>query len=238
MAAEFTTEIMDELRHGVAVCRSSTQFLEIRADQNWGAAEDRARWVRKSLELWRLQGDAEEEKALWRSQLEVQVRKEKAFYMRALLAAGVKEEELKGARSELLKQAVLQSRVSIETELFHKRREYLKAEGTKELRLRELINEARAAKERFELNLSCPYIKSELAEPEVEARGYFLREVNLGIRAQSKEMENLLEVQKARLSEVLGGRLEELAEVKSKRQKTTEAGEKEVEKKAEKAEKK
>ena len=140
----FSAEVIDELRHAADVCRSSTQFLEIRADQNWAAAEDRVRWVRKSLEMWRLQGDAEEEKALWRSQLEVQVRKEKVFYMRSLLAAGVKEEELKGAWSELLKQAVLQSRVSIETELFHKRREYLKAEGAKGLRMREVLNEARA----------------------------------------------------------------------------------------------
>ena len=41
----------------------------------------------------------------------------------------------------------------------------------------------------------------------MEARGYFVREASLSIRAQTKEMEGLLEVQQAKLSEVLEGGL-------------------------------
>ena len=240
--ASMTEEQISEVLHCVDVCRSSTQFLEIRADQNWGAAEDRVRWVRKSLEMWRIGGESKEERDLWSYQLESQLRREKVFYMRGLLAAGVKEEELQGAWSELLKEAIEQSKVSLETELFHKRREYLKAEGGKELKLREVLIEAKAAKERLELNLSCPYMRTELElmSDEVEqSKSYFLREVNATVRAMTMEMKSLLEVQKQRLSEVLGGRLEELVEVESKRLKTGEAEEKskekaEAEKKAEK----
>ena len=158
MASEglLTEELVAEMSHALDVCRSSTQFLEIRDDQNWGASENRLRWVMKGLEMWRLGGYGKEERDLWSSQPELQVRKEKDFYLRSLLAAGAKEEELREAWSELMRQAVLQSKVSLETELFHTRREYLKAEGATELKLREVLNEARAAKERLELNLSCP----------------------------------------------------------------------------------
>ena len=234
-AAVWTEERVLELMHCADVTRSSTQFMEIRADQGGGAAEDRLRWVRKTLEMWRLQGDSEEEKALWSSQLEVQLRKEKVFYMRSLLAAGVAEKELKGAWGELLKEAAMQSRVSIETELFHRRREYLKAEGAKEVRLKQVMSETKAAKERFELNLSCTYVKQELEEAQQveETESFFLKEVHASIRAQTVEMKMLLEVQKARLSEILGGKLEDLVEMENKRKKTGEAEEKdkEVEKK-------
>ena len=230
MAAEYGAPMMSEeqvevVMHALDVCRSSTQFLEIRADQNWGAAEDRLRWVRKSLESWRLLGDAKEERALWGYQLEGQVRKEKVFYMRSLLGAGVQESELRGAWGELLKEAVQQSRISLETELFHKRREYLKGDGESsskvKLQLREVLEGARVAKERLELNLGCPFIKSELedADVEIEPKSFFVKEVNASIRAQTMEMKMMLEVQKVRLTEVLGGRLEELVEVESKRQK-------------------
>ena len=234
-AAVFTEERMLEVLHCLDICRSSTQFMEIRADQGGGAAEDRLRWVRKTLEMWRLQGDSEEEKALWSSQLEAQLRKENVFYTRSLLAAGVAEKELKGAWGELLKEAAMQSRVSIETELFHKRRECLKAEGGKEVRLKQVMSETRAAKERFELNLSCTYVKKELEEAQQveETESFFLKEVNASIRAQAVEMKMMLEVQKARLTEILGWKIEDLVEMENKGKKTGEAEEKdkEVEKK-------
>ena len=101
-----------------------------------------------------------------------------------------------------------------------------------------------ASRERLELNLSRPFIKSELeeADVEMEPKSYFVKEVNASIRIQTIEMKSRLEVQKVRLSEVLGGRLEELVEVESKRQKIGEAEdkskEKEVKEVEEKAEKK